>query len=235
MISASAKTGGAEASTPLTIGVYMNVVAPQGGNSYKGSAGITLQPLAWNSDNSAGGRVSGGVSKPEGVRQLDLSFGGPVAQNKAWFFGTFRWAYDTNGISRTPLNVSSLRGARPNFEPFNNTWRTQNPFFKVTTQLNPSHVLSTFYVYDRAYYTSNLEYDADQINYQSGGGSLAQAKLNSVWGAHLTSQMSVAYSNKGNNSEATFSDLTLNSGPQVTVHQDVFTSGGLPTGSESIC
>jgi len=225
------RTGGAEASTPLTIGVYMNVVAPQGGNAYKGSAGITLQPLAWNSDNSAGGRVSGGVSKPEGVRQLDVSVGGPVAQNKAWFFGTFRWAYDTNGISRTPLNVSSLKGVRPDFTPFNNTWRTKNPFIKVTTQLNPSHVLSTFYVYDRAYYTSNLEYDADPINYQSGGGSLAQAKLNSVWGPHLTSQMSVAYSNKGNNSKATFAELTLNSGPQVTVHQDVFTSGGVPTGT----
>src|SRR5439155_26538299 len=77
----------------------------------------------------------------------------------------------------------------------------------------------------------NLEYDEDPINFQSGGGSLAQAKLNSLWGGHLTSQMSVAYSNKGNNSEATFADLTLNSGPQVAVHNDVFTSGGVPTGT----
>src|SRR5438034_809939 len=225
------RTGGAEASTPLTIGVYMNVVAPQGGNDFKGSAGVTLQPLAWNSDNSAGGRVSGGISKPEGVRQMDLSFGGPIAQSKAWLFSTFRWAYDTNGISRTPLNVTQLEAVRPDFEPFNNTWRTKNPFVKVTSQLNQNHLLSSFYVYDRAYYTSNLEYDEDRINYQSGGGSLAQTRLSSVWGNHLTSKMSVAYSNKGNNSEATFAELTLEAGPQVVVHNDIFTSGGIPTGT----
>jgi carboxypeptidase family protein len=225
------RTGGAEASTPLTIGVYMNVVAPQGGNVFKGSAGVALQPVAWNSDNSAGGRVSGGISKPEGVRQMDLSFGGPIAQSKAWFFSTFRWAYDTNGISRTPLNVTQLKAVRPDFTPFNNTWRTKNPFVKVTNQLSQNHVLSSFYVYDRAYYTSNLEYDEDPVNYQSGGGSLAQTRLSSVWGSRLTSQLSVAYSNKGNNSEATFAELTLGAGPQVVVHNDIFTSAGIPTGT----
>jgi hypothetical protein len=225
------RTGGADASTPLTTGVYMNVISPQGGNELKGSAGITLQPLAWNSDNSRGGRVSGGLSKPEGVRQMDLSLGGPIARNKAWFFSTFRWAYDTNGISRTPFDLSQLTAFRADFEPFNNTWRTKNPFVKVTTQLNPSQVLSAFYIYDRAYYTSNREYDTDRIAYQSGGGSLVQVKLNSVWSKSLTTQIAGAYSTKGNNSEDTFRELRLNSGPQVVVHRDIFISSGLPVGT----
>ena len=71
------------------MGTFMNVVAPQGGNAFKGSANFALQPLSWNSDNSMGGRVSGGVPKPEGVSQLDLSLGGPIVQNKAWFFSRF--------------------------------------------------------------------------------------------------------------------------------------------------
>ena len=224
------RTGGADASTPLTMGTFMNVIAPQGGNAFKGSANFSLQPLAWNSDNSNGGRVSGGVPKPVGVRQLDLSLGGPIVQNKTWFFSSFRWASDINGISRTPLNLSQLTAFRPNFQPFNNTWRTKNPFVKVTTQLNPNHVLSGFYIYDRSYYTSNREFDEDPIAYQSGGGSLVQARVNSLWGQHLTSEMSVAYSNKGNSSADTYADLN-GSGPQVFVHNDVFTSSGLPVGT----
>jgi hypothetical protein len=41
----------------------------------------------------------------------------------------------------------------------------------------------------------------------------------------------VAYSTKGNNSEATFAELRLNSGPQVIVHNDIFISSGLPVGT----
>ncbi len=225
------RTGGAEASTPLTMGTFMNVVAPQGGNAFKGSANFAFQPVAWNSDNSNGGRVSGGVPKPVGVSQVDLSLGGPIAQNKTWFFSSFRWASDINGISRTPLNLSNLTAFRPSFQPFNNTWRTKTPFVKITSQLNPNHVLSAFYHYDRSYYTSNREYDEDPIAFQSGGGSLAQARLNSVWSSHFTSEMSVAYSNKGNSSEETYANLNVGSGPQIMVHNDIFTSSGLPVGT----
>ena len=98
-------------------------------------------------------------------------------------------------------------------------------------QLNPNHSLSAFYHYDRSYYTSNREYDADPIAYQSGGGSLTQARLNSVWGRHVVSELSVAYSNKGNSSEKTYSKLNLASGPQVVVHNDIFISSGIPVGT----
>ena len=225
------RTGGSEASTPLGLGIYMNIIAPQGGNAFKGGASFAFQPLAWNSDNSLNSRVKGGVPKPEGVRQLDLSLGGPILQNKAWFFTSYRWASDINGISRTPLNLNALRAFRPNFEPFSNTWRSKNPFVKVNTQINPNHSLSAFYHYDRSYYTSNREFDADPIAYQSGGGSLAQARLNSVWGQHLVSELSVAYSNKGNSSAKTYSKLNLASGPQVAVHNDTFISSGVPVGT----
>jgi hypothetical protein len=225
------RTGGADASTPLATGLYLNVVAPQGGNNLKGSAGFTLQPLAWNSDNSSGGRVSGGLPKPEGVQQVDLSLGGPVKRDKVWFFSSFRWANDTNGISRTPLNLTQLTAFRASFQPFNNTWRTKNPFVKVTTQLNPNHVLSAYYLYDRSYYTSHREYDEDPIVFQSGGGSLAQARLNSLWGKHFTSQFAVAYNDKHNAGEDTYKDLESFTGPQIQVHQDIFMSSGIPTGT----
>src|SRR5215207_3010192 len=42
------RTGGSEASTPLSLGIYMNIIAPQGGNTFKGGASFAFQPLAWN-------------------------------------------------------------------------------------------------------------------------------------------------------------------------------------------
>jgi hypothetical protein len=221
------RTGGADASTPLTTGIFLNVVAPQGGNQVRGSAVYTFQPLRWNSDNTGD---SGGLPKPEGVSQLDLSLGGSIVTDKVWYFGSFRHADDTNGISRTAQNLANLRAFRPDFEPFNNKWRTKNPFVKVTAQLTPGHTLSSYYIYDRSYYTSHREFDTDPVTFQSGGGSLVSARLNSLWGQYMTSQLTVAYNNKGNASEDTYEDLN-GSGPQVLVHNDIFLSSGLATGT----
>ena len=109
------RTGGSEASTPLSLGIYMNIIAPQGGNAFKGGASFAFQPLAWNSDNSMNSRVSGGVPKPEAVRQLDLSLGGPIVQDKLWFFSSYRWASDINGISRTPLEPQRVDRVQARF------------------------------------------------------------------------------------------------------------------------
>ena len=225
------RTGGADASTPLAVGMYMNVIAPQGGNTFRGSAMYTTQPLAWNSDNSGGGRVSGGLSKPEGVEQADLSLGGPIVQNKVWFFGTYRWADDINGISRTPQNLANLSAVRPGFSPFNNTWKTNNPFVKVTMQANSNHVFTAYYLYDRSFYTSHLQYDEDPITFQSGGGSLGQARLNSLWGQHVTSELSVAYNTKHNYGNDTYSNMPGYSGPQIQINQDAFASGATQVGT----
>src|SRR5688572_9272601 len=42
------KLGGADASTPLSTGVVMNVVTPRGQNQLKGSFSYSYQPLSWN-------------------------------------------------------------------------------------------------------------------------------------------------------------------------------------------
>ena len=39
------RAGGAEAYTPLTTGIYMNIVSPRGGNTFKGGASLTYMPL----------------------------------------------------------------------------------------------------------------------------------------------------------------------------------------------
>ena len=55
------KLGGADASTPLSTGVVLNVSTPRGSNQYKGSTAFSYQPLSWNGDNTKSGASPGGL------------------------------------------------------------------------------------------------------------------------------------------------------------------------------
>jgi hypothetical protein len=227
------RAGGAEAFTPLTTGIYMNIVSPRGGNTLKGGASVTYMPLEWNADNSSGGRIPGGFPKAESIRHLDLSLGGPIRANKVWFFTSYRYASDENGISRAESDLRNLRTFRPDFRPFNNPWTTTDPYVKVTGQLNEKHEVSAFYHYDRMQYTSHQNNDADPIVFQSGGGSVYSARVNSAWSNHVVSQVSASYNNKAQSLEDTYKDLK-GSGPQILIHNDAFTSSGIQSGTGAL-
>src|SRR5262245_8567962 len=211
------KLGGADASTPLSTGVVMNVVTPRGSNEYKGSATYTFQPMDWNSDNTKSGAAPGGLPTSQSVNQWDLSFGGRIIRDKVWFFATYRYADLQNGISRTPTDLAYLTAFKPDFEPFDNNSKSKQPYVKVTTQLD-SHELSGFFQNDRNRYTSSRERNTDLVNYNSAGGSMWLGKLNSVFGQHVTTSFSASYNNKGGNDEDTYNDAT-GFGPRVSVHQ----------------
>ena len=227
------KLGGADASTPLSTGVVMNIVTPRGQNQYKGSIAYSFQPLEWNGDNTAGGAAPGGLPTFQSVNQWDGSLGGRILRDKVWFFGTYRYADLANGISRTPLDLAYLQAFKRDFEAFNNSSVSKQPFVKLTAQLAAGHELSGFYQNDRNRYTSSRERNTEQINFNSAGGSMYQGKLNSVWGERLTTQFSASYNNKGGNDVDTYRVAT-GTGPQVLVHQLAPTSGGVPTGSGAL-
>ena len=94
------KLSGVDAASPTGTGVVMNIIAPRGGNAFKGSAIYDYQNVEWNSDNTKGGSAPGGLPTAQSVKQYDLSLGGPILKNRVWFFGAFRRADLTNGISR---------------------------------------------------------------------------------------------------------------------------------------
>jgi len=223
------KLGGADASTPLSTGVVMNVVTPRGQNEYKGSATYSFQPMDWNSDNTKGGAAPGGLPTSQSVNQWDLSLGGRIIRDKVWFFATYRYADLQNGISRTPTDLAYLTAFKPTFEPFDNNSKSKQPYVKVTTQLG-AHELSGFYQNDKNRFTSSRERYTDQTEIRSAGGSMYVGKLNSVFGQHVTTSFSASYNNKGGNDEEAYSDAT-GFGPRVTVHQIAPISNGRPTGN----
>ena len=223
------KLGGADASTPLSTGVVMNVVTPRGQNELKGSLSYSFQPLGWNSDNTRGGAAPGGLPTFQEVNQWDVSLGGKIIRDKVWFFGTYRYADLKNGISRTDQDLFYLRSFRSDFDPFDNSSVSKQPYVKLTTQMG-KHELSGFWQYDRNKFSSNRERDTHQINPRGAGGSMYSAKLQSVWGNTVQTMFSASYNNKGGNEEDTFENFP-GFGPSINVHQSIAISGGVPTGS----
>jgi hypothetical protein len=228
------KLGGVDAASPMGTGVVMNVVTPQGGNSFKGSVTYDYQARDWNSDNTNWGQFPGGLPTIQSVKQFDASVGGPIQRDRTWFFGSFRNADLTNGISRSAFNLTNLQTfGGPSFVPFDNTLKSNQPFIKVTTQASRAHQVSGFYQGDRARYTSDRELDTSLFQYNSTGGSLFQGKVNSVWSNKLTTQVSASFNNKSGNDADTYAGVEL-SGPQIIPHQDIFINRGLPTGTGAL-
>lgn len=223
------KLGGADASTPLSTGVVMNVVTQRGQNQFKGSAVYSYQPLAWNDDNTQGGAAPGGLPTFQKVNQVDLSLGGRVIRDRVWFFATYRYADLLNGISRTDQDLQYLNAFRSDFAPFDNFSKSKQPFVKLTTQLG-QHELSGYWQNDRNRFSSDRERETHPINPRGTGGSLYQAKLNSIWGNRVQTMFQASYNNKGGADVDTYEDFP-GFGPSVQVHQTTRISQGLPTGT----
>jgi Carboxypeptidase regulatory-like domain/TonB dependent receptor len=227
------KLGGADASTPLSTGVVMNVVTPRGQNEFKGSASYSLQPMEWNGDNTGGGAAPGGLPTAQAVNQWDAALGGRILRDKVWFFGTYRYADLTNGISRTTQDLGRLRSFVPDFEPFDNISTSKQPYLKLTAQLGPSHEWSGFFQNDRNKFTSSRERNTNRVNLRSAGGSMYQTKFNSVWSNRLTTSFSGSYNNKGGEERDTY-DGSPGFGPRISVHQLTAISGGVPVGNAEL-
>ncbi len=227
------KLSGVDAASPTGTGVVMNILAPRGGNQFKGSAIYDYQNVDWNSDNTKGGSAPGGQPTAQSVNQFDLSLGGPIVQNRVWFFGAFRRADLANGISRSAFNTDNINSLVPNFTPFDNFMKSNQPFLKITAQASTRHEVSAFYQNDRSKYSSNRELDNKPYLFNSTGGGLAHARVSSVWSNQFTSSFSVSYNDKRGNDANTYDGVDLN-GPQIQIHKDAFTTGVLQTGDGAL-
>ena len=224
------KLGGADAATPLSTGIVVNIITSSGGNRLKGSADYMFQPTDWNADNTDSESAGGGVPTIQGVNMGDAALGGPIVKDRAWFYGTLRYARLKNGISRTADQIATIKAFYPDFVPFDNETETVQPYFKITSQLSKKHQLSAYFQNDASNFTTN-EFDyADVINYDSTGGSIYHTKVSSAWSNNVVTSFSASYNNKSGKNETTFEDL-LATGPQIRIHRTTSISSGRPVGS----
>jgi hypothetical protein len=234
------KTGGVDASSPMGVGMVMNVITKSGGNRFSGSAAYAYQPYEWNGDNVANcttfvtcDKNATGTPTTAYVRQFDGAVGGPVKRDAVWFFGSLRRAVSAAGISRTAVEVQRIQAYAPGTALFDNPSESWQPYVKVTTKLGLNHDVSALYQRDRLILEGSREYNYQPLQAQSTGGSLYGGKVTSVWSDRMTTTFVASYNNKGGNDVGTFEALGL-SGPQIIVHQNANIQGGRAEGSGRI-
>ena len=224
---AEVKLGGVDASSPTGTSVVMNIIAPRGGNVFRGSVQYEGAKFDWNSDNTQNSVAPGGTPTSQSINQWDASIGGPIKRDKIWAFGAYRHSDLGIGVSRLPLDLQFLTTFRPDFQPFNNFRRGNQQFAKVTTQASRKHEVTGFYQYQHATSSSGRERDLDQICCSDSGGGVYSGQMQSAWTSRLTTSVSGSYNNKGGNTLS----QSRGAGPQMTVHQSAPISRGVPTGT----
>ncbi len=222
------KLVGVQAEDPLGTGAQINIVTKSGGNDFSGSAGFTYQPFEFYGNNVP----EGDPALPKMVRlyQLDASVGGPIRQDKVWFFAAYRRADLDGEIGFNDVQATNYRALVPDWVAYTNAQKNHQPYLKLTAALNPSHQLNGYWQYDRTHIQDNRANFYEKTNITSVGGSVFGAKLTSVWDANTTTQFTITYNNKSGNNEST-RDLLPGSGPALMFHEDTFVSGGRVRGT----
>jgi len=124
------KALGAEAADGSSmVGQFMNIVTKSGGNDVHGSAAFFMIPQIFNTTN-----VNGIAANQRKDYQPDMTLGGPIMHDKAWFFGSYRRIQRDQTFNNAPVPVLN-RG---------NLW-----FIKVTSQLSNNHRLQVSMQYDK--------------------------------------------------------------------------------------
>ncbi len=215
------KTSGLDAATPLGFGAASNVVTQSGTNRFKGGFTYAYTPIEWVGNNQPGGSVqSMSVQQPEAI------LGGPLAKDKLWFFGSYRYRKGTLGISRAAADVSTLKAVYPTFVPFDNQISANIWFAKVNGQINSKQQFSAFVNHDATPYDSNSAFNAANYGRVVIGGSGVAMRLQSVWTEWLTSQTGYSWNNKGAQTHL----VNLNATSQQ-LYRSVINSTGQLTGT----
>lgn len=117
-------------------GFYMNLVTGSGGNNFNGDIVVNYQnqDLSWDNvspEQKAQGLVANPISFQ---RDMDGRVGGPIFEDKLWFFGSSRWLRMDKILagSYTPEG----------FEPRVDDNQIVNLFGKATWQINPRNTLT---------------------------------------------------------------------------------------------
>lgn len=219
------KTGGVDAASPMGYGLVINMVSRTGGNRFRGSAGVNLQPLSWNSNN-----VAPGAPATREVHQYDFSLGGPIKKDKIDFFFAARYSNNFSGTGRTPELNALHKELFPEQGDVGNTLKGFQPWLKVTAKLGTAHNLALIYQADRLDLKVLGAEDYEQVEVLSTGGPMYGARLTSVFGGGVTTTFTASYNTKGGNTLESYPGGDRNL-PSIEYHYTATPNAGRLEGS----
>ncbi len=220
------KTGGADASAPIGLGVVLNVATKSGTNSFRGILGSSFQARSWNANNN-----------PDGVPTIsdsvdgEVAGGGPIKKNLMWFYGSFRYLYRNSQISRNPEQYAGFKAILPDWEPFDNKTRGKYGFIKTNVQLSDRHQGYVFFQGDGSPEQGSQSTDVEVRSLQTQGGQAVAGRLYSAWSSSISSSFIVAWNNKTNTRHYSDWDEINYPGPRTLVYTSAFSSSGRLTGN----
>ncbi len=194
------KTGGFEAEFGTGRSAQMQIVTKSGGNSFRGSALFQLQPEAWNWTN-----VDGGSSQKQSYYNPSVTLGGPIVQDRLWFFASWKYDYENLTYPDTQAVEKLARERRGSL------W-----YGKVTTQFNAANRLAVGFGYDRI----DIHNTVGETRYslpealatQERGGPLVSVQYTSTLTPTLLLAVSGGYNKKPS------IDVSQGSGPRLRYH-----------------
>jgi hypothetical protein len=86
----------------LVGGVVINYIPREGGNTYRGTAYFSTAPASLQSSNLTQRLRDAGLRSPDSIKRnfdVNVGAGGPLMQDKLWFFLTGRYAVQSNYVS----------------------------------------------------------------------------------------------------------------------------------------
>lgn len=110
------------------------IITKSGGNEVSGSLSLQFQPQSWNDSN-----VDDASPMDTRYYQVGATIGGPIIEDKLWYFGSFRYQQISEGIARTSENINNLNAIFPGFDPFRVEKKKPDLFGKISYRLNDYH------------------------------------------------------------------------------------------------
>jgi Carboxypeptidase regulatory-like domain/TonB dependent receptor len=212
-----AKVSGIDAASPLGWGLNVAIETRSGTNRMSGSVVTSVQDASWIDSN-----VPGGSTATSDQTLADLTLGGPILRDRAWFLSSYRLGRADGVTGLTALEFSTLQAlgkatSRPR------SLETDMIFDKATFAWRDSaQQLSISHQYDRlADRASSAEFGTTN----EFGGHLLSGRYHQVLRSSLLLRGTLAFHNRGAKDYNDRTDL-----PRQTIFRSVLDSAGRLTG-----
>jgi hypothetical protein len=135
-----------------TGGPQMNIIPKQGGNNFSGSFFLSGTGDAFQGSNLTPEITAKGLTATNSIKQLwdiNPSFGGPIIQNKVWFFGTYRYQLSRQNVASMWVNRNAGDPTKWTYDPVlteqavaDGNWN--NGSARITWQVTPRNKFSVW-------------------------------------------------------------------------------------------
>jgi hypothetical protein len=149
------QTAGGSAET-ITGGLNMNLVPKDGGNKFTGGFKAAKSPESWQGDNLTQNLKDMGVTGVDRIANFyewNVEEGGPIKQDRLWFYGAFRKARYDKPIANTfvtpagssyPQAYAACAAAPGSCEQGVSDEKMDNPILRLTWQVSPRNKFAVY-------------------------------------------------------------------------------------------